>query len=111
MINSEIGLIEIPHLWAPVGIDDLANNIKVVHNLDVFPLDLPLYFIRGIKNYFPLNTSYKDIQKIDFMKGEETQAIGSLSLYPDFTLPFVLVILSSHTKYIFMTRAKKNQDV
>ena len=107
MITSEIGLIEIPHLWAPVGIDDLVNNIKVVHNLDLFPLDLPLYFIRGIKNYFPENTSYKDIRKIDFMRGEETQAIGVLSLYPDFPLPFVLVILSSHTKYIFITKAKK----
>jgi len=106
MITSEIGLIEIPHLWAPVGICDLAKNIKVVHDLDVFSLDVPLIFVRGIKNYFSEGTTYKDIRKIDFLRGEETQTVGLLSLYPDFPLPFILIILSSHTKYIFVTETK-----
>lgn len=107
MITSEIGLIEIPHLWAPVGICDLAKNIKVVHDLEVFPLDVPLIFIRGIKNYFPENATYKDIRKIDFLRGEETQMAGLLSLYPNFPLPFIVIILSSHTKYVFVTEDKK----
>lgn len=107
MITSEIGLIEIPHLRAPVGICDLAKNIKVILDLDVFPLDVPLIFIRGIKNYFPKDATYKDIRKIDFLRGEETQIAGLLSLYPDFSLPFIVIILSSHTKYIFVTEAKK----
>ena len=107
MITSEIGLIEIPHICAPVGICDLAKNIKVVHDPDVFPLDVPLIFIRGIKNYFPNDATYKDIRKIDFLRGEEIQIAGLLSLYPDFSLPFIVIILSSHTKYIFVTEAKK----
>ncbi|MBA7531078.1 hypothetical protein ES705_23289 [subsurface metagenome] len=107
MITSEIGLIEISHLWAPAGVYDLAKNIKVVHDLDVFPLDVPLIFIRGIKNYFPKNATYKDIRKIDFMRGEETQIAGLLSLYPDFPPPFIVIILSSHTKYIFVTENRK----
>lgn len=107
MITSEIGLIEIPHLWAPVGICDLARNIKVVRDPKVFPLDVPLVFIRGIKNCFPKDTTYNDIRKIDFLRGEETQISGLLSLYPDFPLPFVVIILSSHTKYVFVTGDKK----
>lgn len=107
MITSEIGLIEIPHLWAPVGIYDLARNIKVVRDSKVFPLDVSLVFIRGIKNYFPRDTTYNDIRKIDFLRGEETQISGLLSLYPDFPLPFVAIILSSHTKYVFVTEDKK----
>jgi len=107
MITSEIGLIEIPHLWAPVTIDDLAKNIKVVQDLEVFPLNIPLYFIRGIKNYFPENTTYKDIRKIDFMRGEETQIAGLLTLYPDISLPLTVVILSSHTKYIHVNQKKQ----
>jgi len=107
MITSEIGLIEIPHLWAPAGVYDLAKNIKVVHDPDVFPIDVPLIFIRGIKNYFPKNATYKDIRKIDFMRGEETQIAGLLSLYPDFPPPFIVIILSSHTKYIFVTENRK----
>jgi len=107
MITSEIGLIEIPHLWAPVGISDLASHIKVVQDPKIFPLDIPLYFIRGIKNYFPENTTYKDIRKVDFMRGEETQATGLISLYSELSYPVTVVILSSHTKYIYINEEKK----
>jgi len=107
MITSEIGLLEIPHLWAPAGIDDLAGNIKVVKDLDIFPLDIPLYFIRGIKNFFPEDTTYKDLRKIDFMRGEETQVAGLISLYPELSYPVMMVVLSSHTKYIYINKEKK----
>jgi 2-dehydro-3-deoxygalactonokinase len=50
MISSELGLLELPHLWAPVGLEDLAANLEEVRDPRVFPLDLPIYFIRGIKN-------------------------------------------------------------
>jgi 2-dehydro-3-deoxygalactonokinase len=106
MITSEIGLLEIPHLWAPASIDDLASNIKIVQDPKIFPLDIPLYFIRGIKNYFPENTTYKDIRKIDFMRGEETQVAGLLNTYPDLELPVIIIILSSHTKYIYINNDK-----
>jgi 2-dehydro-3-deoxygalactonokinase len=107
MITSEIGLLEIPHLWAPVSIDDLASNMKIVQDPKIFPLDIPLYFIRGIKNYFPENTTYKDIRKIDFMRGEETQVAGLLNTYPDIELPVIIIILSSHTKYIYINKDKQ----
>jgi len=107
MITSEIGLLEIPHLWAPVSIDDLASHIKIVQDLEIFPLDIPLYFIRGVKNYFPKDTTYKDIRKIDFMRGEETQVAGLLSIYPDLKLPVVVIVLSSHTKYIYINEDKQ----
>ena len=107
MITSEIGLIEIPHLRAPIGISDLAKNIKVIQNKKIFPLNIPLYLIRGIKNYFPENTTYKDIRKVDFMRGEETQAAGLISLYPELSYPVTIVVLSSHTKYIYINKEKK----
>jgi len=107
MITSEIGLLEIPHLWAPASIDDLASNIKIVQDPKIFPLDIPLYFIRGIKNYFPENTTYKDIRKIDFMRGEETQVAGLLNTYLNLNFPIIVVILSSHTKYIYINKNKQ----
>jgi len=107
MITSEIGLIETPHLQAPIGINDLAKNIKVVQNKEIFPLNIPLYLIRGIKNYFPENTTYKDIRKVDFMRGEETQAAGLISLYPGLCYPITMIVLSSHTKYIYINKEKK----
>jgi 2-dehydro-3-deoxygalactonokinase len=100
MITSEIGLMEIPHVWAPANMDDLAKNIKTVQDLSIFPLDIPIHFIRGIKNkYDPQTTRMNDVGILDFMRGEESQIAGIFSLY-EFQLPFTVVVLSSHTKFI-----------
>ena len=100
MITSEIGLLEIPHLWAPAGMDDLAGNIKKVHDTAIFPVDIPIYFIRGIKNRYDLeSTRILDVGKLDFMRGEEAQVSGLLASY-DIQPPFTVVVLSSHTKFI-----------
>ena len=100
MITSEIGLQEIPHLWAPAGLAELADSLTVSRDPAVFPLDLPLVFIRGIKNPYPPETTLEDIRRIDFMRGEETQIVGLLTR-PDLPRPpLTAVVLSSHTKYI-----------
>lgn len=98
MITSEIGLVNIPHLTAPVSIDDLANNVKIVKDTSIFPIDIPVVFIRGIKNNFS-NIGLKGIRKIDFMRGEETQVTGVLKqIKPE--VPINIIVLSSHTKLI-----------
>ena len=100
MITSELGLQEIPHLWAPAGLAELAESLTVTQDPSVFPLDLTLVFIRGIKNPYPPETTYEDIRRIDFMRGEETQIMGLLTR-PDLPAPpLTAVVLSSHTKYI-----------
>lgn len=107
MITSEIGLLEIPHLWAPAGMDDLAKNIRKVHDTSIFPVDIPIYFIRGIKNrYDPESTAIKDVGFLDFMRGEEAQIAGLLStgkVQP----PFTVIVLSSHTKFIPVSENNK----
>jgi 2-dehydro-3-deoxygalactonokinase len=103
MITSEIGLQEIPHLWAPAGLAELAESLTVTQDPTVFPLDLPLVFIRGIKNRYPPETTYADIRRIDFMRGEETQVMGLLAR-PDLPRPpftavvpvYVLLPVSVH---------------
>lgn len=101
MITSEIGLAEIPHLEAPCGIDELAGNIKPVTDLNIIDGNIPVYFIRGIKNR--MNTAGRSATKVvgelDFMRGEETQVMGLLE-HPEFSLPAIVLILSSHTKFI-----------
>ena len=100
MITSEIGLQEIPHLWAPAGLGELADNLTVSRDPAVFPLAIPLVFIRGIKNLYPPETTYEDIRRIDFMRGEETQIMGLLTRRDLPMPPLTAVVLSSHTKYI-----------
>jgi 2-dehydro-3-deoxygalactonokinase len=104
MITSELGLLEIPHLRAPAGIEHLARSVTYVDDRKVFPLEVPILFIRGIKNAYPDGATYRQIRQIDFMRGEETQIAGLLALRPDMERPLTVVVLSSHTKYISVSR-------
>lgn len=107
MITSEIGLLEIPHLWAPVHIDTLANHLVKVHDLTIFPVDIPVYFIPGIKNrYDPQSITLEEVGFLDFMRGEEVQVAGLLSTY-DVKLPVTILVLSSHTKFIPVDQENK----
>jgi 2-dehydro-3-deoxygalactonokinase len=100
MITSEIGLLEIPHLVAPAGLAELSAGVMPVRDPTVFPVDVPLLFIRGVRNVYPAETAMRDIRRVDFMRGEETQIVGLLACPGIPAPPFTAVVLSSHTKYI-----------
>ncbi len=100
MITSEIGLLEIPHIWAPASMEALARSIETVHDKAVFPVDIPIHFIPGIKNKFdPGTIQFNDVGTLDFMRGEEAQVAGILS-QNKIRPPMTVVVLSSHTKFI-----------
>jgi 2-dehydro-3-deoxygalactonokinase len=95
-----LGLVELPHLWTPCTLDTLAVNITCVKDLKVFPPSIPVYFVRGIKNFYdPNKISIQDIRTLDLMRGEETQVAGLLN-NKEIKLPTIVIILSSHTKLI-----------
>ena len=98
MITSEIGLLEVPHFPAPAGVNELADNALVIRDTAVFPLDLPVVFVRGIKNNCG-EISWDQIRGIDLMRGEETQVIGILAKYSP-QLPVNIIELGSTTKFI-----------
>ena len=99
MITSELGLVEIPHLWAPCSLQTLADNLTPYQDETVFPSSVPFYFIRGIKNPFdPKTITMKEVGTLDFMRGEEAQVAGLLE-NPNVKLPCYITVLSSHTKF------------
>ncbi|WP_444659002.1 2-dehydro-3-deoxygalactonokinase [Caproiciproducens sp. R2] len=99
MITSEIGLMEIPHLVAPAGIRELAENVKIVSGREIISLDIPIMFIRGIRNNYGDNATLTEIDDVDFMRGEEAQVIGILDEYR-IKEPVNILVLSSHSKMI-----------
>ncbi len=101
MITSEIGLCEIPHLCAPCDTETLAANLTRVNDVHLTDLNIPMYFVRGIKNAMPeqVEDPFGLVGELDFMRGEETQVAGLLA-QKRLTLPATLVMLSSHTKFI-----------
>lgn len=98
MITSEIGLIGIPHLAAPCGLRELAEEIKVVRDPAVLNLGIPVYLIRGVRNSYR-DASVQNLRNVDFMRGEEVQCIGILEVVKP-VLPATVVVFSSHTKFI-----------
>lgn len=101
MITSEIGLCEIPHLSAPCDANTLAANLTKVENVHLTDFDIPVYFVRGIKNAMPavVEDPFALVGELDFMRGEEAQMVG-LMREQKVQLPATVVVLSSHTKFI-----------
>lgn len=105
MITSEIGLIEIPHLVAPVGLQQLSDGIKMVEDPSVLPIGRPVFFVRGIRNNYPEANAHV-LRQVDFMRGEEVQCIGAMKTLP-LSYPCNIVALSSHTKIMHINEKKE----
>lgn len=103
MITSDLGLINMPHLTTPVNMKQLVKNAKLAKIPDFLPF--PILFIRGIKNNVK-NLTVDNLEKSDFMRGEETQVFGLMDLL-DLSGPVTFVTLSSHTKAISINRQKE----
>lgn len=94
MITSNLGLVEIPHLTAPVGSSDLANGMQRVMIPEVF--DQPIWFIPGVKNN-DQDISPETIANMDVVRGEEVEAIGAIKAL-NIDGPALIILPGSHTK-------------
>ena len=101
MITSNVGLVEIPHQAAPLGLAELAAAMRSVELPDVCPL--PILFIPGVKNSAAA-VSYDNFEAMDMMRGEETEAFALLEQYPA-GRPYLLVLPGSHMKFVAVDAA------
>lgn len=96
MITSDLGLCHIPHLKAPVGIEQLAENavMKIIPEIT----HLPIWFIPGIKNTVE-NLTLENCDAMDMMRGEEVEVLGVLEECKINT-PTLIVLPGSHSKLV-----------
>jgi 2-dehydro-3-deoxygalactonokinase len=94
MITSALGLAEIPHLSAPVGIEELAKNTRAFSFPEI--TDLPFYLVTGVRSG-AANCTPENVNEVDLMRGEETLCFG---LREEFPAPFSVLNLGSHWKVI-----------
>lgn len=102
MITSNVGLVEIPHLVAPVSIDDLAAGIQDVPLEDICPI--PMSFIPGVKNAEGDQVDLGNFETMDMMRGEEVESAAILSGLQE-GVPYLLVLPGSHTKFVSVDEA------
>lgn len=102
MITSNVGLVEIPHLAAPVSVDDLAAGVRDVLLEDICPI--PISFIPGVKNAEGDQVNLGNFETMDMMRGEEVESVAILSRLKA-GVPYLLVLPGSHTKFVSVDEA------
>jgi len=98
MIGSPSALMNVPHVPAPAGIEDLSAGTQVIQN----PLisALPLYLVPGVRTAAE-GAGIEDIEAGDVMRGEEALCAGLLqsgTLQPN----DAVLNLGSHWKWILI---------
>ena len=93
MITSELGLINLPHIAAPVSIAELHNNLCETIIEEISPI--PFVFVPGVKCHCD------NFESCDMMRGEETELIGV------FRGEGVYVLPGSHSKIILADKEQR----
>lgn len=97
MLTSNVGIVEIPHISAPVTLENLAQSMVSINIPKIS--SIPIWFIPGIKNISDQNICEKNITSMDIMRGEEAEAAGLIDLFSA-KGNLVLILPGSHNKYI-----------
>lgn len=106
MLTSNVGLLEIPHITAPAGLEELAGAMVCTAIPDI--AEQPIWCIPGVKTIRKQSEAEKKTAVMDMMRGEETEAIGLLlSVHPDRRAVFVLP--GSHNKYVLVDEMQRIQ--
>lgn len=106
MITSNLGLVEIPHLTAPVGIVELAEGIVAKKFPEI--VDQPIYFIPGVKNAVA-EDDVNAVENLDMMRGEEAESLGA-GILRGIKDEFVFISPGSHTKFVFVDKEQRIQS-
>ncbi len=103
MITSNVGLYEVPHVYAPAGVEELAKHMVPVR-IDAV-LDRPIWFVPGIKN--PLGSiELKNCEEMDMMRGEEAETFGILEGLR-LEEAAVVILPGSHTKFVSLNNSRQ----
>jgi 2-dehydro-3-deoxygalactonokinase len=103
MITSNLGLIEVPHLVAPVSVDQFVEGIQS-HVIAGISKNL-IHFMPGVKNLDqPEDT---ELSQMDIMRGEEVEAIAIAHEY-NIHEHAIIALPGSHSKFVAIN---KNRDV
>lgn len=96
MITSSLGLCEVPHVTAPVGVMQLMQGMTAVVLEDIIPQ--PIWLIPGVRNTAG-DITLSNVESMDMMRGEEVEAIGLIKRL-ELRGPALLIMPGSHSKFV-----------
>lgn len=99
MITSEAGLLEVPHVIAPAGLEEIARGTIEKRFKRIW--SEPITFIPGVKTLTSGSIALQDI-----MRGEECESLGIMKL-TDVKGPALIVLPGSHTKFVFVDESNR----
>lgn len=103
MLTSDVGLVNIPWISAPAGIQELAEHTVDIQMPEICPV--PISFIPGIRNSGE-NIDLDRIESMDVMRGEEVEAVAIIERCHA-GKPMLLVLPGSHNKFVAVDAHKK----
>ncbi|MCI0661959.1 MAG: 2-dehydro-3-deoxygalactonokinase [Acidobacteria bacterium] len=103
MITSSLGLVEVPHIKAPAGVDEMRTNLGCFKFPEI--TSLPVFLVPGLRTG-ARDVDLNSIDRSDLMRGEETMCIGLIEsgLAPK---PCTILNLGSHWKVISIDQRGK----
>ena len=99
MLTSDLGILEVPHLTAPVSMKNYQEHLVRVHLPEVFSKEIVL--IPGIKNTLSNPESLDSLRTFDIMRGEETETYALIEQYGS-DQNTIYILPGSHNKYVFI---------
>lgn len=99
MLTSDLGILEVPHLTAPVCMKNYQEHLVRVHLPEVFSKEIVL--IPGIKNTLSNPESLDSLRTFDIMRGEETETYALIEQYGS-DQNTIYILPGSHNKYVFI---------
>jgi 2-dehydro-3-deoxygalactonokinase len=97
MLTADVGLVGVPHVVAPAGLDELARG-SAVYRLPAV-VDLPILFVPGVRT--PAGDGIDGWTQADVMRGEECESLGAwLHAGRSSPPPVAMLWPGSHTKLV-----------
>ncbi len=99
MITSSSGFLEVPHVLAPAGAEELAQYVVMKTFRAVS--SLPFFFVPGVR-VNPAPCKLGNVERTDIIRGEETEIVGLLARreHKLAAKPWLFLHLGSHAKAI-----------
>lgn len=96
MITSSLGLLDVPHRLAPVGMEEFVTDLPWHYFREIS--DVPFLLVPGVRSG-PKPCNLGNAGQADLMRGEETLGLGMLA-QGLITAPGSFLNLGSHWKWI-----------